>query len=125
MPTRRQTNRSVRAPLARYTNYFEVGHNPYEFLIDFGQLQPEVSNVMLHTRIAMGPTHAKLLATMLCNAVGQYEADNGPILDVADTPDPLATVLRSLPDFERRAVDVRRDTTDPSTVPVQLSTRKR
>ncbi len=126
MPIKRPSTRSARAPLARYTNYFEVGHNPYEFLIDFGQLQPEVSNVMLHTRIAMGPTHAKLFATMLHNAVGQYETDNGLITDVADAPDPLATVLRSLPDFERRAVDVRRDdASDLSMVPVQLSTRKR
>jgi hypothetical protein len=123
---RRQPNRPVRAPLARYTNYFEVGHNPYEFLIDFGQLQPETSGVVLHTRIAVGPTHAKLLATMLRNAVSQYETDNGPIADATDTPDPLAAVLRSLPDFERRAVDARRDpVTEAAATPAKRSTQKR
>jgi hypothetical protein len=126
MPSQRQSNRSVRAPLARYTNYFEVGHNPYEFLIDFGQFQPEASGVVLHTRIAVGPTHAKLLAAMLHNAVGQYETDNGPIADAADTPDPLAAVLRSLPDFERRAVDARRDpVTEAAVAPGKRSTQKR
>jgi len=126
MPNQRQSNRPVRAPLARYTNYFEVGHNPYEFLIDLGQFQPEASGVVLHTRIAVGPTHAKLLATMLRNAVSQYERDNGPIADATDTPDPIAAVLRSLPDFERRAVDARRDPAiEASVAPAKRSTQKR
>ena len=42
MPPRSTSAKPARAPLARYTNYFEVGHNPYEFLVDFGQYQPEI-----------------------------------------------------------------------------------
>jgi hypothetical protein len=107
MPKPRAASRP-RAPLARYSNYFEVGHNPYEFLIDFGQYQPEAEGVLLHTRIAVGPTHAKLLATTLSRAVALHEAENGPIAEASDPLDPLEVVLRSLPDFERRAVNARR-----------------
>jgi hypothetical protein len=96
-----------RAPLARYANYFEVGHNPYEFLIDFGQYQPESARVVLHTRLALGPTHAKMLAGVLGGAIAQHESDNGPIPEAAEPCDPLEIVLRSLPDFERRAIAAR------------------
>jgi hypothetical protein len=97
-----------RAPLARYANYFEVGHNPFEFLIDFGQYQPESASVVLHTRLALGPTHAKMLAGILGGAIAQHEGDNGPIPEAADLRDPLEVVLKSLPDFERRAIAARR-----------------
>ena len=97
-----------RAPLARYANYFEVGHNAYEFLIDFGQYQPESASVVLHTRLALGPTHAKMLAGMLGGAITRHEGDNGPIADACDPCDPLEVVLKSLPDFERRAIAARR-----------------
>ena len=94
--------------MARYSNYFEVGHNAYEFLIDFGQYQPESAGVVLHTRIAVGPTHAKLLTRMLAGGIERHEAENGPIAEGSDPLDPSEVVLRSLPDFERRAVDARR-----------------
>lgn len=100
--------RTLRSPLARYANYFEVGHNPYEFLLDFGQFQPEAEEVLLHTRIILGPTHAKLLSRMLAGAVDRYEAENGTIAEVQGPGDPLEEIVRSLPDFERRAVAARR-----------------
>jgi Protein of unknown function (DUF3467) len=111
MSNGRRTRRGPKAPLACYANYFEVGHNPYEFLLDFGQFQSEAAGVVLHTRIALGPPHAKLLAEMLRGAVHKFEADNGPIADIGETLDPLEVVLRSLPDFERRAMDARRSAT--------------
>jgi hypothetical protein len=116
MPRAQHSSRP-RAPLARYSNYFEVGHNAYEFLIDFGQYQPEAAEVVLHTRIAVGPTHAKLLATTLSGAVALHEADNGPIAEASEPPDPLEIVLRSLPDFERRAVDARRGAATGASAP--------
>ena len=76
----------MRPNMARYSNYFEIGHNSYEFLIDFGQFQPEAANVMLHTRIIFGPTHAKLLQHMLQDAVRRYEAENGVIPKAPDAP---------------------------------------
>jgi hypothetical protein len=86
MSKKPQPQHAIRAPLASYSNYFEVGHNPYEFLIDFGQFQPEVAEVIVHTRIVVGPTHAKLLAQLLHGALAKYEADNGIIADLAEPP---------------------------------------
>jgi hypothetical protein len=106
--TGRKPRRRTRAPLARYSNYFEVGHNAYEFLIDFGQYQPEVSEVVLHTRIVAGPTLMKLLYDMVRDAICRYENENGPIPCPNDTQDPMEVLLRSLPDFERRALSARR-----------------
>jgi hypothetical protein len=124
--TKARVTSSRRAPLGRYANYFEVSHNAYEFLIDFGQYQPETADVVLHTRIAFGPTHAKLLAGMLAGAIGRHEAEHGVIADASTSIDPLEVVLRSLPDFERRAVKARRSVpSEPTAPPTGRSTAKR
>ena len=107
MSTKYKPKKRVRAPLARYSNYFEVGHNAYEFLIDFGQYQPELSEVVLHTRIVAGPTLTKLLHEMVNNAISQYESENGPIPCPNDSQNPMEALLRSLPDFEQRALSAR------------------
>jgi hypothetical protein len=105
-----------RAPLARYANYFEVGHNAFEFLIDFGQFQPEVAAVKLHTRMATGPTHAKLLSAVLAHAVSQFEAEHGEIPDLSDSDNPLELLLASVPDFERRAAKLLNDALPPDSI---------
>lgn len=89
---KRDCGELAKRPLAHYANYFEVGHNRYEFLVDFGQFHPEVAEVSVYMRIAMGPTHAKLLAAVLGGAVQKYEAENGPIPAVADAPAPAASL---------------------------------
>ena len=94
--------------MARYSNYFEVGYNSYEFLIDFGQYQPEVSEVVLHTRIVAGPAFTKVLHDMVRDAIAKYEAENSPIPFLKDSEDPMEMLLRSLPDFEKRAINARR-----------------
>jgi len=94
--------------MARYSNYFEVGYNSYEFLIDFGQYQPEVSEVVLHTRIVAGPALTKVLHDMVRDAIAKYEAENSPIPSLKDSEDPMEMLLRSLPDFEKRAINARR-----------------
>jgi hypothetical protein len=125
MPRTSKQKSNARAPLARYANYFEVGHNPYEFLIDFGQYRPEAEEVVLHTRIAVSPTHSKLLAEMLSAAVQKYEAENGRISEIANHPDPLEMVLRSLPDFERRAVEARRKSAAAAILAADNGSKKR
>ena len=65
-------------PEARYANYFEIGHNAFEFLLDFGQAYGEVSP-MLHTRIISGPAYAKVLSGMLAESIGRFEQTFGPI----------------------------------------------
>jgi hypothetical protein len=58
---------------ARYANYFQVGHNAFEFLIEFGQ-QDEAG---IHTRIYMSPQHARILSTLLLDTLHQYELEFG------------------------------------------------
>jgi len=45
----------------KYANYFRVGHNAFEFILDFGQLFAETSQEQLHTRIITSPAYAKEL----------------------------------------------------------------
>ncbi len=69
----------TRAPEARYVNYFEVGHNAFEFILDFGQYHPEQAAAHLHTRLVTGPVYAKLLSHMLAQAVERHEREFGVI----------------------------------------------
>lgn len=64
----------------RYANYFKIGHNAYEFVIDFGQSYEDNSDrETIHSRIVTSPVYAKHLLSILSHAVGQYEADHGAI----------------------------------------------
>ncbi|MFQ5658325.1 MAG: DUF3467 domain-containing protein [Candidatus Methylomirabilales bacterium] len=63
----------------RYANMFQIGHNAFEFLMDFGQHYPETSEMNLHTRIITSPTYAKALLELLQAAIQQYEESHGPI----------------------------------------------
>jgi hypothetical protein len=65
----------------RYANYFEVGHNGNEILIDFGQMFNEGEKVQFHSRIITSPWHAKALLALLEESIGQYEFRFGDILD--------------------------------------------
>ncbi len=94
------------APLAVYANYCEVGHNAFEFLLDFGQFRPETDSVHVHSRIVAGPVQAKLFARLFSDAVERFEAAHGPIAEVTDD-DALSALLGSVPDFERRAIRAR------------------
>jgi hypothetical protein len=102
------SDRSVctRPPLAAYANYCEVGHNAFEFLIDYGQVRIEADGVDIHARIVTGPVQAKLFAQLLSEAVARFETDHGPIPDLGET-DPLGALLAAVPDFERRAIRAR------------------
>ena len=99
--------RRKKAPLARYANYFAVSHNAVEFLLDFGQYQPETEAVALHSRMACGPTHAKLLIDVLSDALQRFEAEHGPIVVPAPDGDPLEAIYDSPPDFASRATHLR------------------
>jgi len=62
-----------------YANTFQVGHNAFEFLLDFGQVLPETENPRFHTRIITGPVYAKAFAEVLHEALLTYEATFGAI----------------------------------------------
>lgn len=62
-----------------YANYFEVGHNAVEFLIDFGQLYADKPAARFHTRIVTSPTYAEELLRLLQQAIDQYSRTYGGI----------------------------------------------
>ena len=53
--------RNVTKVEGRYPNYFNVGHNASESVIDCGQFYPEGEETELHTRIITSPVYAKFL----------------------------------------------------------------
>jgi hypothetical protein len=97
-----------RPPLACYANYFEVGHNAFEFLIDAGQIEPQSGEVQLLSRIALGPVHAKLLAGLLNQSIEQYEESHQPIPELTHGESVADLAFTNPREFERRAIDARR-----------------
>src|SRR5262245_9068834 len=74
--------------LGRYANYFEVGHNAFEFLLDFGQFYAEDGRARVHTRIIMSPTYAKALFRTFEQSLVRYEQSFGSIEDHLPPPGP-------------------------------------
>jgi hypothetical protein len=98
-------------PASPYVNHFEVAHNPFEFLIEFGHYRPSKEendgNLVLHTCLAISPPYAKMLSDLLVGAVEQFEKCNGLIASVPEAATPFDIVLHSLPEFEERARKLR------------------
>lgn len=63
----------------RYANYFKVGHNAFEFVLDFGQLYSEGEEPQLHTRIVTSPAYAARMAATLNQSIAEYESKVGSI----------------------------------------------
>lgn len=63
----------------KYANYFKVGHNALEVVIDFGQFYSDNGEVHLHTRIVTNPTYAKAMLATLRESIDQYERAFGII----------------------------------------------
>jgi hypothetical protein len=63
----------------RYTNCFQIGHNAFEFLLDFGQSYADGESDMLHTRLVTNPVFAVRLVKLLQQAIDQYERKFGSI----------------------------------------------
>jgi hypothetical protein len=63
-----------------YANFFQIGYNSAEFLLDFGR-HFENSEGTIYQRIIMTPVHAKILLRLLSDSVGQYETKFGSIPD--------------------------------------------
>ena len=68
----------------RYANYFKVGHNAHEFLLEFGQMFEEEHEPHMYARIVTSPPYAKALLETLEESVQQYEAKFGRIPDLDD-----------------------------------------
>jgi hypothetical protein len=50
---------------ARYANYFELGRNANELVIDFGQCYGSADQPAMHTRIIIVPAYARDLVRLL------------------------------------------------------------
>lgn len=71
---KRRVDRRKKSPLeGKYANYFKVGHNAYEFIIDFGQYYTETEEAELFSRIVTSPAYAKSLFKILQDAITQHE----------------------------------------------------
>ena len=63
----------------QYANYFQVGHNAVEFLLDFGQCYPEEQEARFHTRIITSPVYAYAFFETLRESIDRYEQTFGAI----------------------------------------------
>lgn len=63
----------------KYANYFQIGENAFEFIIEFGQLYADDTGPLIHTRIITSPAYAVQLLSLLEDALRQYEEQFGPI----------------------------------------------
>jgi hypothetical protein len=75
------TSRGGKKIEGRYANYFKVGHNAFEFVLDFGQYYPETDQAELYTRIITSPAYAKCLLETLQESIDRYEKAFGNIKD--------------------------------------------
>lgn len=62
-----------------YANYVAVGHNAFEFILNFGQLFEGSDEPLIHTRIVTAPIYAKAMLKTLDTAINQFEAAYGRI----------------------------------------------
>jgi Protein of unknown function (DUF3467) len=65
--------------VGKYSNHFMVGHNAFEFLLDFGHCSPEDEEGYFHTRIIASPSCAKALLELFRESIEQYEKTFGLI----------------------------------------------
>jgi hypothetical protein len=72
--TRTQHGPSTGKEQGRYANFFQIGHNAFEFWIEFGQQDGGI-----HTRIYVSPRHARILSDLLVEALTQYEIAFGSL----------------------------------------------
>ncbi len=79
MDPKSKTSRSRYSLEGKYANYFRIGFNSLEFIVDFGQYDSESDQAELYTRIITGPSHAKMLHETLQDSIRKYEAIYGAI----------------------------------------------
>ncbi len=72
------------AEKARYSDAVRITHTPYTFILEFAQFVPpaqegDAPKLVIHTRIAMSPQHAKALLKTLEENVRKWESSFGEI----------------------------------------------
>lgn len=64
---------NIQKPLIRYANYFEVGHNAFEFILDLALYYPGNGEPYYHTRIITNPRDMKNLLDTVGEAIEEYK----------------------------------------------------
>jgi len=67
-----------------YSNIVRIGHSPYEFMLDFGQFQPEGKRAFMDVRIITSPQHAKAILKALKDNIDKYEERYGRVNITSD-----------------------------------------
>ena len=68
----------------RYANYFKLGFDRDEFVLDFGQSFSEEVNPCYYVRIVTNPAYAEVLRQMLNKSLKEYEKQFGPVPSVSE-----------------------------------------
>ena len=71
-------HKPAKALEARYANYFQIGHNAFEVLLEFGQQES------IHTRIYLSPQHAQILSNLLLDTLQQQKQLFGSVSFLED-----------------------------------------
>ena len=80
----------------RYANYFKVGHNAFEFVLDFGQFYPGSEKAELCTRIVTSPVYAKAFLETLQKSIDRYERAFGGISKEYEGGGPVYQVSKTV-----------------------------
>lgn len=62
----------------RYANYFKIGYNAFEFVLDFGQQYNRHKKPILHTRIIISPAYVDTLIGLLQKTIQEHSATYPP-----------------------------------------------
>lgn len=63
----------------RYANHFQVGHNAFEVILQFGQFYEGNTQPVMHTTIITGPAYAESLLKLLSSTLAQYKRTFGEV----------------------------------------------
>jgi len=73
------TNANKNGLKGQYANHFRVGHNAFEFIIDFGQFYDGNKKADFNFRTITSPAYAMELMEMLAESLREFEANFGKI----------------------------------------------
>jgi hypothetical protein len=72
-----------------YSNFFNMFHNPGEFIFDFGRIMPGKQEFKILSRIILNPIHAKQFLRILNENITRFEKHFGKISEFAKPEDIL------------------------------------
>ena len=78
------TQRVESDAIGYYANFLIVGHNAFEFVLEFGQHYEGDDASQMHTRIVTAPVYAKSMLETLRAAIERFEAAYGAIPNVKE-----------------------------------------